>query len=212
MRTIVISDAHGHPSLIENAVRHAGDFDRLVFAGDALDIGPDPRGVLRLLEEYGAECLIGNHDACALLGIRIHPQDEVSFTIANENRDWMMSWDVITEVDGVTVSHAGVPGTSPMKWDMPLNLLARYDNGPLWIRPGLDFPTSMMRGPQVFGHTPREAYPAEKLVGMEADGLFIIDPYARAFYKGAGFGSVPNDEWFRYALIVDGVVSIVEPD
>ena len=69
-RTIVISDAHGYPQLARNALEHAryeAGVDRLVFAGDFADRGPDGRACLELIEEFqlvldpyaGAE---GEHD------------------------------------------------------------------------------------------------------------------------------------------------------
>ena len=83
MRTIVLSDCHGHPQLVTAALEDAGFVngrDRLVFAGDFLDRGPLPAACLEVLEEAGAEMLLGNHDAAILLGQQIWPQDGVSWT------------------------------------------------------------------------------------------------------------------------------------
>ena len=80
MRTIVLSDCHGHPQLVTAALEDAGFVngrDRLVFAGDFLDRGPLPAACLEVLEEAGAEMLLGNHDAAILLGQQIWPQDGV---------------------------------------------------------------------------------------------------------------------------------------
>ena len=49
MRTIVFSDVHGEPAIIHRVLEHSGydpDVDRLLFAGDAIDIGRDSWGCL----------------------------------------------------------------------------------------------------------------------------------------------------------------------
>ena len=64
MRTIFIGDTHGCAAELQdllNAVAYDGD--RLLLAGDAFARGPDPLGVWRLIEETGAEMVLGNHDA-----------------------------------------------------------------------------------------------------------------------------------------------------
>ena len=71
MRTIVFSDVHGEPELIRRVLDHSayrpGD-DRLIFAGDAIEVGRDSAGCLDLLAEIGAECLVGNHEYAAFVG------------------------------------------------------------------------------------------------------------------------------------------------
>jgi bis(5'-nucleosyl)-tetraphosphatase (symmetrical) len=64
-RTIVIGDVHGClQELDELLVKVAYDAtqDRLVFAGDLVDRGPDSIGVIRRVRELKAECVMGNHD------------------------------------------------------------------------------------------------------------------------------------------------------
>ncbi len=49
MRTIVFSDIHGEPAIIDRVLEHSGyrpDVDHLLFAGDAIDIGRDSWGCL----------------------------------------------------------------------------------------------------------------------------------------------------------------------
>ena len=203
MRTLIVSDAHGYPQLVQNAIDAAGDYDQLVFAGDAVDIGPDPRGVLSLLRELDAVCLMGNHDAAALLCQRISPQDYVSFGVADEARTWMESWRITYLVDGVLISHAGViyPGTDFT--DRTLNSLAHDMNGPLWYRPeqldgGID---PFMPPRQIVGHTPAGYYDSRRIAELEEKGLYMIDPYARQYDDG----SLTH---YRYAIIEDGHVAI----
>jgi hypothetical protein len=72
-RTIVVGDVHGCREEVEAllaAVRFAVQSDRLVFVGDLVARGPDPRGVLGLVEGYGARAVRGNHEARLLEGRR----------------------------------------------------------------------------------------------------------------------------------------------
>jgi len=51
MRTIIFSDVHGEPSIIAAVVQHSNyrpGIDRLIFAGDAIEIGRDSLGCLQL--------------------------------------------------------------------------------------------------------------------------------------------------------------------
>ena len=65
MRTIVIGDVHGCleelDELLQKLELRPGR-DRLVLAGDLLDRGPDPAGVVRRARELGAEGVMGNHE------------------------------------------------------------------------------------------------------------------------------------------------------
>lgn len=79
-RVIVISDAHGHPELVQNALSDAGfdaARDGLVYAGDLVDgnLGPhEARECIELLKEMGAQFLWGNHDVAVLLDCPIDEQ------------------------------------------------------------------------------------------------------------------------------------------
>lgn len=81
MRTLLISDAHGYPELIANALEHAGfrpGEDAFVYGGDFLDRGADPGRCLELVERYATEVLVGNHELAALLRFPVWPQDAIS--------------------------------------------------------------------------------------------------------------------------------------
>ena len=113
MRTFVISDAHGCPEVILNAFRHGGfdpGRDAFVFAGDAVDRGPDAEGCLRLVERYATEVLLGNHDLAALFGFHVFPQnpESLSFRPLLLERALSGQWKAATSVEGVLVTHAGV--------------------------------------------------------------------------------------------------------
>lgn len=64
-RTFVVGDVHGCLRELKALLAKAGvrkGVDRLVFAGDLLDRGPDSVGVVRLAMDYGAEAVMGNHE------------------------------------------------------------------------------------------------------------------------------------------------------
>lgn len=64
-RTFVVGDVHGCLRELRALMQKAGvraGVDRLVFAGDLLDRGPDSVGVVRLAMDYGAEAVMGNHE------------------------------------------------------------------------------------------------------------------------------------------------------
>jgi hypothetical protein len=112
-RTIVLSDVHGYPELIENALG-AAEFrqgaDELIFAGDFVDRGGHARECLKLLDELGARTLIGNHDQAIALGYWIGEQQAASKafrrTILKRIRSRRL--ELVASVDGVLVSHAGI--------------------------------------------------------------------------------------------------------
>ena len=117
-RVVVLSDCHGYPQTIRDALAHFaenyGPFvdgtDRLVFAGDFLDRGPDPAGCLEALQEHDAVMLVGNHDQAVGLGYRIADQDEDSRRFEPWIRERLESGRVrlVTVEQGVLISHAGV--------------------------------------------------------------------------------------------------------
>ena len=115
MRTFVVSDAHGYPELIQNALEHGGfrpGEDGFVYAGDLLDRGPDPEGCLELVERLATEVLFGNHEAAVLLGFPVFPQDPASrrfrLLFADKMfRPCLVPWKVATCVERVLITHAG---------------------------------------------------------------------------------------------------------
>ena len=65
MSTIFIGDVHGCAAEFEKLIAKSGfrrRRDRLLLTGDAFSRGPDPLRVWELIEETGAEMVLGNHD------------------------------------------------------------------------------------------------------------------------------------------------------
>ncbi len=234
-RTVVFSDAHGEPAIIRAVVEHSrynSLCDRLVFAGDAIEVGRDSLGCLELLEDLGAEFLVGNHEYSVFVRWPLEPEAlDPRVTEHVERALTSGRWKLAAEVDGVLITHAGVSdeyayeygvagGSEVRRFVDALNEEfagtveigasategAIDTSGPLWYRPGescLPLP-----GPtQVVGHTPLEWYArAGTLERWQSTGLHFVDPFVRAWRERGYTDPVP----FRYALIEDGDVSFVE--
>jgi len=234
MRTIVLSDAHGEPAVIRGVVAHSGydpGVDRLVFAGDAIEVGRDSAGCLALLDELGAEFLVGNHEY-ALFVDRALEAEPVDPAVEAHVRERISCgrWGVVTEADGVLVSHAGVSqyfagefsqavGRSLGEFVDAVNdafwrALASPDSalegvcgqsGPLWYRPRGGM--APLRGVvQVAGHTPigllHRSDEAERLA---KGGFHLVDPNVRQ-WRAEGY---PPPAPLRYAVIEAGHVRVV---
>jgi hypothetical protein len=114
--TLVVSDVHAFPEFLENALRRSGfraGVDHLMFAGDLVDRGGQPGACLERLDELGAEMLIGDHDHATMLGYLIGEQSQASrgYRQALLRRFSSGALSLVTHVDGVLISHAGLSRT-----------------------------------------------------------------------------------------------------
>lgn len=62
MKLLIVSDIHANPWALDAVLKDAGSVDHVLFAGDAVNYGPDPRPVIARLRELGAIGVCGNHD------------------------------------------------------------------------------------------------------------------------------------------------------
>jgi Calcineurin-like phosphoesterase len=234
VRTIVFSDAHGEPGIITAVVAHCGfdaGVDRLVFAGDAIEIGRDASRCLDLLEELGAECLVGNHEYGAFTGrpVEGEPLDPAFVQRVTESIG-SGRWRLAASADGVLITHAGVDkrfAVGPESGDSGgADLIARALNdqfeiavatrsgkvgsvvgpsGPLWWRPGY-YGDPVPGVTQVAGHTPPEIMAETDAAARWAErGVHLIDPYVRGWRMRGFLPPTP----IRYAVIEDGGVRVV---
>jgi len=118
MRTIIISDAHGYPQLITNALTAAGFVegrDRFIYAGDIVDRGPDPEACFELVDRLADVALFGNHDIACAFELDITPQDAAGRALSARLRERALSatskWSFAFPVDGILVTHGGVSET-----------------------------------------------------------------------------------------------------
>ena len=92
--------------------------DRLWFAGDLVNRGPDSLSVLRFVKALGpsAAAVLGNHDlhlVCRAEGISpAKRQDTLDGVLAASDRDELVDWlrrlPLIHRADGFVLSHAGI--------------------------------------------------------------------------------------------------------
>ena len=66
MKILVVSDIHGN---FEALRRIPETFDRVLFLGDAVDYGPDPKRCVSWLRERRAVAVRGNHDQAVASGV-----------------------------------------------------------------------------------------------------------------------------------------------
>ena len=136
-RTIVLSDAHGYPALIRNALAHSGfvaGVDHLVFAGDFVDRGDRPQDCLDLIEGVGAQVLWGNHDLAVLFERFIYPcsGESRSFRPLFLERFHAGAWQLAACIDGVLITHAGLSADYADEWEVcgrePAKLASRLND------------------------------------------------------------------------------------
>jgi hypothetical protein len=170
-RTVIVGDVHGCAGELEallERVRFVQGTDRLVSVGDLVVRGPDPQGVLALMDRLQARAVRGNHEEKLLAWKRRHkpvgPEHERVAEMLSE-AEWQMLermplWLDLPEHE-VRVVHAGVipsmsPGRAPPEALLKMRTIdARgdwsdeADAGPLW--------GTRYQGPPhvVFGHNAR---------------------------------------------------------
>ncbi len=233
--TLVVSDVHGYPELLENALRSAGfreGIDRLVFAGDFLDRGGHARECLQRLDELGAETLIGNHDQAIALGYWIGEQQEANKTFREPLLERLRTrrLDLVTSIDGVLISHAGLTrvfaadfdelGRDPARQNDEYHAAVQQqlERGRELPEPRILDEWSPQRlrvddadvGPgrlldgveQIAGHTTPTVFRRWTEAMFRAAGLHAIDPGT----YGRGPGDHPRR--YRYAVIQGGAVRV----
>ena len=62
MRALIISDIHGNYPALEAVLNKEGDYDKLIFLGDVVDYGPNPRECLNFIKNNADHYVRGNHD------------------------------------------------------------------------------------------------------------------------------------------------------
>lgn len=107
MSRIILTDPHGCRKTLEALIAKLPKGIPLTFAGDLIDRGPDSRGVIDLVRNLGADCVVGNHEVMMLNELSFGEDAGVEFynTIGYQNGIWLMNGGDMCldsyEVDGV---------------------------------------------------------------------------------------------------------------
>lgn len=62
MRVLLISDIHGNSWALRAVLQDAGSVDRVLCGGDLVNYGPDPAGVIAIMQNLEPTTVRGNHD------------------------------------------------------------------------------------------------------------------------------------------------------
>ena len=89
MKILIISDIHANWHALE-AILEKESFEHLIFLGDAVDFGPNPKECTRFLMESSTGCFYGvrgDHDHAMAYGINCKCNKELS-DLASTTRQW----------------------------------------------------------------------------------------------------------------------------
>ena len=114
MRTLIISDIHANLTALEAVLEAAGKFDAVWCLGDLVGYGPDPNECVAMVKELpNLLCIIGNHDAAALMQIdadTFNPEARNAIlwtrkTLTESSRSFLSGLPEKIEVGEVTLTH-----------------------------------------------------------------------------------------------------------
>jgi hypothetical protein len=125
MQTLIVGDVHGcarELSDLLNKAHFSPSRDRLLLTGDAFARGPDPLGVWHLIEECGADMVLGNHDARLLQQLealstnrdpgRVKPDQSFTLHALEPVHSTLLAWlyrvPLYIEEDRFLLVHAGI--------------------------------------------------------------------------------------------------------
>lgn len=191
-RYFVIGDIHGCLSHLERMMeelrpRLRPEEDAIVFIGDYIDRGPDPRGVLERIIAIRQEfphviCIMGNHEDMFLTwvttgkdldlylfnggGVTIRSyQEGGEFRLPPEHLNFISSLPLYYETEDYIFVHAGLrPGVQLQQQDRFDLLWIREE----FIRSNYDFGKLV-----IFGHTPlRRPLVMKNKVGIDTGAVY----------------------------------------
>jgi putative phosphoesterase len=106
VRLGIISDAHGNAAGLSLCLDFLSSLpvDRVIFLGDAVGYLPEGAGVCRLLEQAGALCLKGNHEAMLFGELKATPETESIAGIKRFGRGLPEGWLKQVKKNGAKLS------------------------------------------------------------------------------------------------------------
>lgn len=106
MSLLIVSDIHANPWALDAVLKDAGPVEHVLFAGDAVNYGPDPQSVIARLRTLGAIGVCGNHDQAVAWST--DPRASASKqAIALSMRDWTR-----TQLDAADIAWRSSPSAS----------------------------------------------------------------------------------------------------
>jgi len=214
-KTFVIGDIHGRLGMLENLMAKIPwrpEKDALIFLGDYVDRGPDPRGVvdyiLSLIRNYSRiSCVLGNHEGM-LLDYMAGVNQKLYLTnggggtlkaygggkgplstrslpeMPSDHMMFYLSLKSFVDIEGYYLVHAGFrPG-------VPMALQEKFDM--MWIREPFISSTYDFGKKVIFGHTPSlEPLVMKNKIGLDTGAAYgkrlcCIELPAEKFYFAAG--------------------------
>jgi serine/threonine protein phosphatase 1 len=187
-----IGDIHGCLSHLERLMEKIDPFlnrqeDTLIFLGDYIDRGPDPKGVVDFIlqtmkEVHHVVCLKGNHEDMLLdwvlngrnyelflynggdSTIKSYSQDG-DFFLPPEHLDFFTSLRLYYETDSYIFVHAGLKAGLPLTEQNPHDLV--------WIREDFMYSPHNVGKLVIFGHTPlRTVLRAPDKIGIDTGAVY----------------------------------------
>ena len=192
-KTFIIGDIHGCLDMLKmlmDKIAWSPDRDRLIFLGDYIDRGDNPKGVvdyiMGLMEQSSlVECLKGNHEAMlldfltgrdrfmfiinggwkTLESYGTYESEEDTSAISAEHRAFYESLKLYIELEDYYVVHAGFkPG---------LALEKQTEDEMLWIRKSFVSSEFDFGKKIIFGHTPfKEPLVMANKIGLDTGAVY----------------------------------------
>lgn len=192
-KTFIIGDIHGCLDMLKRLVEKIKwdpAKDKLIFVGDYIDRGPDPKGVVDYILSLMAEssriqCLIGNHEVIFLDYIKgkdrklflmnggmntlesyaFHLVDTEDDLLPPSHKEFFASLKYTIALDDYYVVHAGFRPKVPLEEQDPDDLV--------WIRDPFIYSTYDFGKSVIFGHTPfYEPLIMKNKVGIDTGAVY----------------------------------------
>jgi len=192
-KTFIIGDIHGCLDMLKRLVEKIKwdpAKDKLIFVGDYIDRGPDPKGVVDYIlslmaESSGIQCLIGNHEVIFLDYIKgkdrklflmnggmntlesyaFHLVDTEDDLLPPSHKEFFASLKYTIALDDYYVVHAGFRPKVPLEEQDPDDLV--------WIRDPFIYSTYDFGKRVIFGHTPfYEPLIMKNKVGIDTGAVY----------------------------------------
>ena len=192
-KTFIIGDIHGCLDMLKRLVEKIKwdpARDKLIFVGDYIDRGPDPKGVVDYIlslmaESSGIQCLIGNHEVIFLDYIKgkdrklflmnggmntlesyaFHLVDTEDDLLPPSHKEFFASLKYTIALDDYYVVHAGFRPKVPLEEQDPDDLV--------WIRDPFIYSTYDFGKRVIFGHTPfYEPLIMKNKVGIDTGAVY----------------------------------------